>query len=1361
MRYFHLSIVLAIFLLCSFSPGESHSFEAGSQSDSLLTPDLVQTVQPAKDTLQKPEDRTTVVDNALKRLSETLKTADPSKAEDKNKIDDQLKELGLSDEDITKLTKELEKSKNPEILLKEFTDALGINPFSSASVEFAKSLQRALATPKTGALAPYQPLTEKPTNKEKTGPTIPLKVNPETNAVSVTDRKALTDLINSKDPETHKVLKDNGLGNLIEPNRTNAIQIGDHLVLPRDKAGNIQVLDPEQSKNWIQEQKQIHQDFLGMAKAGVSFPETTDAKTGEKSRSLKIENPQEFLEKLRADPELLKAMDRQVNGLGANLLTQSLHEEALNLYGKKIPTMDPPQYNPWIQHNTNQAFIEANKGNRPSTDQNQNRIIEETRPMLNALASMRQTEAALKNSGASLTPDQKLKLAEAKALISNQLGGTSEDGRYGEDYRKTFQNTLGKASDRSEYQALYQQVKNKGNDPEMPNLDLVTRLNTRDRVEKDLQEIISGKVAGNLDDLIKEAARVSGTGYIDFSKGFLKPTWSKDNNAVAHLEAVQKALLLSAVQLDRAQIAPDLANQLRKMSGDLSKLHAVQANQKAEEYAAKVKTEITSAVISLATLGAGQLLTLGARAIQVASGTAKAHSAFQLSKVSLFSLKDGAAYLGTNVLIGGSMGGSFYIAGANAKYIDDLVKGKSAKFEFSLQDLGVETLKGSAIGGAVGFSPAGGAVVATVFTVLGAKTAAEDLEKGNIAQAVTNIVGGLVAPLAINKISNKISKSPLSQPKSLEAHIKTSEPPVRSSHKQVPEEFAKKLTETTDHKFTKEQQKVLFEAHQVGKENTQSYKGNYTPEQLQTKYTMAVEGLIKSGITEPKSHQIVKELMKKGVLGKEPPAFNLGDSFTGRDADRLRIGDVVDLTSVRGKTRRLIFKGPRLDPPALQVMELPDGPLKYYPISDLQRGVVVEPSSGKLQQAAAGNVSSPPKSEGNFAPSEIFVINSYTVNRIPANSTVEFLSKRGNSYEGIYKKFDPSTGKILISKSSGVEEWLTIDRLDMVEIKRAPEGQAKPANHDRGPPNASPATAPGVHESPSAKLLREQALYNRNPNYLPSPEFHNKSKAAHSLFNDWLSKSGHKEPVGQLLDKMQEAYYGAEKSRGGLDNPRGQISRDFVKDRMGLNPVADGQVSLPGIAPENSPRFDKGTYFYGKLADGGRAQYDAALNKSLRDYAVSMIELDAIGAKGKSAKNSPEYLKKENEVFDAIVDFGRVAAAYRPYVKGNWGLFGPMIHTMSARMGYEIRNPGFMDIVLQAADPVSLKASFGARVRSGEPFYTADGYDPVKPRKSQAIGDPSTPLGRARIQQRILGNDPASQRFLEGNTLDRPFDGHP
>ena len=1237
MRYFHLSIVLAIFLLCSFSPGESHSAEN----------DTLQSREPerppphaqfgANGPARKPEGRTTVVDNALKRLSEILKTADPSKAEDKNKIDDQLKELGLSDEDITKLTKELEKSKNPETLLKEFTDALGINPFSSASVEFAKSLQRALATPKTGAFAPYQPLTEKPTNKEKTGPTIPLKVNPETNAVSVTDRKALTDLINSKDPETHKVLKDNGLGNLIEPNRTNAIQIGDHLVLPRDKAGNIQVLDPEQSKNWIQEQKQIHQDFLGMAKAGVSFPETTDAKTGEKSRSLKIENPQEFLEKLRADPELLKAMDRQVNGLGANLLTQSLHEEALNLYQKKIPTMDQAQYKPWIQHNTNQAFIEANKGNRPSTDQNQNRIIEETRPMLNALASMRQTEAALKNSGASLTPDQKLKLAEAKALISNQLGGTSEDARYGIDYRQTFQNTLGKGSDVSDYQDLYKQVKNKGNDPEMPKRDLVSRLNTRDRVEKDLQEIISGKFAGNLDGLIKEAARVSGNGFIDTSKGLWNSTWSKDNNAVPHLEEVQKTLRSSAAQLDGAQIAPELANQLRQMSRDLSNLHAVQANQNAEEYAAKVKKEIASAVISLATLGAGQLLTLGARAIQVGNGTAKAHSAFELSKMSLFSFKEGAAYLGKNVLIGGSMGGAFYTAGAAAKYIDDSVKGKSAKFEFSLQDLGVETLKGSAIGGAVGFSPAGGAVVAAAFTVLGAKTAAEDLEKGDNAQAGINIVGGLLAPLVINKISNKISKSPISQPKSLEAHIKTSEPPVRSFHKQVPEEFAKKLTETTDHKFTKEQQKVLFEAHQVGKENTQSYK---------------------------------------------------------------------------------------------------------------------------LQQAAAGNVSSPPKSEGNFAPSEIFVINSSTVNRIPANSTVEFLSKRGNSYEGIYKKFDPSTGKILIEKHGGGEEWLTIDRLDYGEIKRAPEGQAKPANQERGPP-ISPATALGVPESSSAKLLREQALYNRNSNYPPSPEFHNKSKAAHSLFNDWLSKSGHKEPVGQLLDKMQEAYSGAEKSAGGLQNPRGQISRDFVKDRMGLNPVADGQVSLPGIAPENSPRFEKSTYFYGKLADGGRAQYDAALNKSLRDYAVSMNVLDAIGAKGKSAKNSSEYLKKENEVFDAIVDFGRVAAAYRPYVKGNWGLFGPMIHTMTARMGYEIRNPGFMDIVLQAADSVSLKASFGAWVRSGKPFYTADGYDPVKPSKSQPIGDPSTPLGRAQIEQRIKGNDPKSQHFLEGNPLDRQFDGHP
>ena len=772
MRYFHLSIVLATFLLCSFSPGEGHSFEDKSQSNSLLKPDWVQTGQSANATLQKPKDQTTVVDNALKRLSETLTTADPSKAEDKNKIDDQLKELGLSDEDITKLTKELEKSKNPETLLKEFTDARGINPFSSASVEFAKSLQRALATPKTGALAPYQPLTEKPTNKENTGPTIPLKVNRETGAVSVTDRQALTDLINSKDSQTQQMLKDNGLKNLFEPNRTNAIQIGDHLVLPRDKAGNIQVLDPEQSKNWIQEQKQIRQDFLGMAKAGVSFPETTDAETGEKSRSLKIENPQEFLEKLRADPELLKAMDRQVNGLGANLLTQSLHEEALNLSQNK--TQPEKQYLDWIQHNTNQAFIEANKGNRPSTDQNKNHIIiEETRPMLNALASMRQTEAVLENSGAPLTPDQKLKLAEAKALISNQLGMTSEDGRYGKDYRKTFQTTLGKDSDVSDYQALYKQVKNKGNDPEMPNLDLVTRLNTRDRVEKDLQEIISGKFAGHLDDLIKEAARASGYFYIDTSKGWApwNFSYSKTNRAVDQLEAVQHGLRLSAAKLDRAQIAPDLAKQLRQMSGDLSNLHAVQANQSAEEYAAKVKTEIAAAAISLATLGAGQLLTLGARAIQVANGTAKAHRAFHLSKVSLFSLKDGAGYLGRNVLIGGSMGGSFYTAGAVAKYIDDSVKGKRPSFEFTFQDLGEETLKGSAIGGALGFSPAAGEVVGFAFIVLGSKAAAADLGNKNIAQFLTNIVGGWVATRTIQKIPF----NPL------------------TSYKQVPKEFAKEM----------------------------------------------------------------------------------------------------------------------------------------------------------------------------------------------------------------------------------------------------------------------------------------------------------------------------------------------------------------------------------------------------------------------------------------------------------------------------------------------------------------------------------------------------------------------------------------
>ncbi|MDD5301796.1 MAG: diguanylate cyclase [Elusimicrobia bacterium] len=287
-----------------------------------------------------------------------------------------------------------------------------------------------------------------------------------------------------------------------------------------------------------------------------------------------------------------------------------------------------------------------------------------------------------------------------------------------------------------------------------------------------------------------------------------------------------------------------------------------------------------------------------------------------------------------------------------------------------------------------------------------------------------------------------------------------------------------------------------------------------------------------------------------------------------------------------------------------------------------------------------------------------------------------------------------------------------------------------------------------VPDSAAAARLRAEQSFARTPDYPNSAVFTENSRKANDFFNRWLDGREGSMPLRQAMESMHKLYAGEGeigKGKGGQyapegapSNGRAQVTRDFVRDDFGLEPNPDGHVALPGIPEKMAPYFIGSRYFYPDSSiPGMRETYYKALETHLAAFSERVNRIEALKAKDPNFQSNPEYQALIDASLDAVVDFGRTAAAFRQFKNGNWGLYGPMMNSMVNRLGFSIKSPGYLDIILQGATEASIKPFFGKSLREGREFFTKDGFDPTK--------------GKARVPAELPARAPSGPRDARAN----------
>jgi GGDEF domain-containing protein len=263
-----------------------------------------------------------------------------------------------------------------------------------------------------------------------------------------------------------------------------------------------------------------------------------------------------------------------------------------------------------------------------------------------------------------------------------------------------------------------------------------------------------------------------------------------------------------------------------------------------------------------------------------------------------------------------------------------------------------------------------------------------------------------------------------------------------------------------------------------------------------------------------------------------------------------------------------------------------------------------------------------------------------------------------------------------------------------------------------------------VADSEAARKLRHEQRFVRRPGYPEEDVFVQNSTKANELFNRWLSGEEGSAGLRETMEAMHKLYAGdgeIGKGQGGQYAPDGAAVnkralrvRQFVKDYYGLEANPDGAVHLPGIPVEMSPHFVANHYFYpDSKIPGMRDTYYKAMEAQVARYLDLVGKVDAMKAADPNYAADPRYQAAVKEALGAVADFGQIAAAFRQFRNGNWGLYGPMMNSMVNRMGLEIKYPGYLDLILQSATEASAKPFFVDAVLNGKSFFPADGYDPL------------------------------------------------
>jgi len=187
-----------------------------------------------------------------------------------------------------------------------------------------------------------------------------------------------------------------------------------------------------------------------------------------------------------------------------------------------------------------------------------------------------------------------------------------------------------------------------------------------------------------------------------------------------------------------------------------------------------------------------------------------------------------------------------------------------------------------------------------------------------------------------------------------------------------------------------------------------------------------------------------------------------------------------------------------------------------------------------------------------------------------------------------------------------------------------------------------------------------------------------------------------------------------------------QAALEVYQDRnLAINGETDGvRIPLPGIDHSRWPTFLAGdTHQYPTLDEGTIQLFYHRMAEELSLFAAQLA--------GKT--------KNTKAALNTVVDFGRLAAAFRQYRNGNWALYGPMINEMVRRLGFNIEYPGYLDILMHGATEESLKRFFPVALEHNLPLFSEDGENPVISREMNEKNQPKAAKAIASWKAEKLG----------------------
>jgi hypothetical protein len=293
----------------------------------------------------------------------------------------------------------------------------------------------------------------------------------------------------------------------------------------------------------------------------------------------------------------------------------------------------------------------------------------------------------------------------------------------------------------------------------------------------------------------------------------------------------------------------------------------------------------------------------------------------------------------------------------------------------------------------------------------------------------------------------------------------------------------------------------------------------------------------------------------------------------------------------------------------------------------------------------------------------------------------------------------------------------------------------------RAVPRSAPAfrsnAAQEFHRSPAPCFVREDdAVFLRN------------SHRAVEIFIAYFNGIDPGRPSGKALrttmDRMRIAYGGGTSPgyRTTEVNLRGDRSRAWILRHFGIEamrsrglpvqaalevhdprPVGIGSesqavhVPLPGIPSGCWPTFTvEGRHEYPELNERVVRLFYRRMAEQLSQLVGKLAELEAGRVEDSCRGSHATHQARLKAGLETVVHFGRLAASFRQYRNGNWGLYGPMINEMVRRLGFNIEYPGFLDLILQRATADSLQRFFPVALAQRLPFFSDDGDNPLEMR---------------------------------------------